>query len=125
MLNAQNNHIYIVSTIFFTVYSQSIMRWQVSNAGSLPEETYEKLLFIGNLLLNPWVLSSIAATFLAGISWMLTMTKFEISYAYPWTALNFVLMLFIGVFLFNESFNLQKLIGTLIVFLGVVLIARG
>ncbi len=124
MFNTLNNHIYIFSTIFFTVYSQLIMRWQVSCAGSLPEGNYEKLLFIGNLLLNPWVLSSIVATFLAGVSWMLTMTKFEISYAYPWTALNFVLMLLLGVFLFNESFNLQKLVGTLVVVLGVVLIAR-
>lgn len=124
MFNTLNSHIYIVSTIFFTVYSQLIMRWQVSSAGSLPEGAYEKLLFIGNLLLNPWVLSSIAATFLAGVSWMLTMTKFEISYAYPWTALNFVLMLLLGVFLFNESFNLQKLVGTLVVVLGVVLVAR-
>lgn len=118
------NHLYIVSTILFTLYSQLVMRWQVSNAGNLPEGGLEKLLFICSLLLKPWVLSSIAATFLAGVSWMLTMTKFEISYAYPWTALNFVLILLLGVFVFNESFNVQKLIGTLIVFLGIVLIAR-
>ena len=52
------------------------------------------------------------------------MTKFEISYAYPWMALNFVLMLLFGVFLFNESFNLQKFVGTLVVVLGLVLVAR-
>lgn len=118
------NHLYIFSTIFFTVYSQLIMRWQVSSAGSLPEGGIEKCLFVGHLLFKPWVLSSIIATFLAGVSWMLAMTKFEISYAYPWTALNFVLMLLLGVFLFNESLNLQKLIGTLIVIVGIVLVAR-
>lgn len=118
------DHSYIASTVLFTVYSQLIMRWQVSQAGALPVDFMGKVQFVAQLFLNPWILSSIVATLFAGISWMLAMTKFEISYAYPWVSLNFVLMLVFGVLLFNESFNSAKLLGTLLVIAGIVVIAR-
>lgn len=115
---------YIFSTIFFTVYSQLIMRWQVSQAGALPADTMGKVLFVAQLFLNPWVISSIFATLFAGISWMLTMTRFEISYAYPWVSLNFLLVLIFGVLLFNESFNTMKALGSLLIIAGIIVIAR-
>lgn len=117
-------YVYIFSTIIFTVYSQLIMRWQVAQAGALPVDLMGKVHFFAQLFINPWVISSIAATLLAGISWMLTMTRFEISYAYPWVSLNFVLMLLLGVLFFNESFNTTKILGTLLVMSGIFVISR-
>ncbi len=118
------NHSYIIATIFFGVYSQLIMRWQVSLAGSLPVDNMGKVSFICKLLLNPWVLSGVAATFLGGITWMLAMTKFEISYAYPFISLNFILVLVLGIFLFNESFTSMKLLGTFLVIVGIFFLSR-
>jgi multidrug transporter EmrE-like cation transporter len=119
------DHTYIFATIFFTVYSQLVMRSEVVKAGSLPPDFIGKMLFVGHLFLNPWVLSSIMATLLAGISWMLAMSRFEISYAYPWIGLNFVLMLLLGGLLFGESISMAKVIGTLLVVTGILVIARG
>jgi multidrug transporter EmrE-like cation transporter len=119
------DHTYILATVIFTVYSQLVMRWQVVKQGALPSDVLGKLSFVGQLFLNPWVLSSILATLLAGVSWMLAMSRFEISYAYPWIGLNFVLMLLFGVLLFGESISITKVIGTLLVITGIFVIARG
>jgi len=119
------DHIYIAATVAFTVYSQLIIRWQVSRAGSLPPGLAGKIHFVGHLFLNPWVVSGIAASLLAGVSWMLAMSRFEVSYAYPWVGLNFVVVTALGVLLFGESFGAAKAIGTLLVVAGVVVIARG
>ncbi len=64
------------------------MRWQVSAAGEVSADTLGKVRFISVLLINPWVVSGIVATLLAGVSWMLAMTRFEISYAYPFVRLG-------------------------------------
>ena len=119
------DHVYIFSTIFFTVYSQLIMRWQVSLAGPLPTSLLEKSFYIGNLLLSPWVLTGIVATFFAGVSWMLAMTKFEISYAFPFVSLNYILVLLLGFILFQESISITKILGSALVLLGIIVIARG
>lgn len=119
------DHGFIFLTIFFTVYSQSVIRWQVSLAGAPPGSLDGKLLFVFELFFNPWVLSGLLSTFLAGVSWMLVLTRFEMSYAYPWVAINFPLILLSGIFWFGESISLGKVIGTLLIFVGIVLIARG
>jgi multidrug transporter EmrE-like cation transporter len=118
------DHIYIVGTIVFTVYSQLVMRWQVALAGELPDDLIGKIHFVVQLFLNPWIISSIFATLLAGVSWMLAMSRFDISYAYPWIGINFFLMLFFGVLLFDESFGLGKIAGTFLIVAGIIAIAR-
>ena len=119
------DHAYILSTIIFTVYSQLIMRWQVSLAGPLPNLLYDKIISVGNLLLNPWVISGIVATFFAGVSWMLAMTKFEISYAFPFVSLNYVLVLLLGFVFFQENMSATKLVGSALILFGIIVIAKG
>jgi len=119
------DHIYILSTIVFTVYSQLVMRWQVGTAGVVPVDNHEKIKFIVMLLINPWVLSGIAATFLAGVSWMLAMTRFEIGYAYPFISLNYVIVFGASILLFNEALSISKIVGTVLVIVGIIVIAKG
>ncbi|MGH2360243.1 MAG: EamA family transporter, partial [bacterium] len=67
----------------------------------------------------------VVATFLAGIAWMLAMTKFEVSYAYPFMSLNYVLVFVASVLLFQEAFTGAKLAGTAFVVAGILIMARG
>ena len=118
-------HSYILLTVIFTVYSQLVMRWQVTMAGPLPVDVQGKFSYVFELIFNPWVLSGIISTFLAGVSWMLAMTKFEISYAYPFVSLNYILVLAAGVLLFDESISVAKIVGCVLVMFGIVVVARG
>jgi drug/metabolite transporter (DMT)-like permease len=118
------DHVYIFAMVFLTAYSQIIMRWQVGLAGALPAGGGAKVQFVVHLLLNPWVLSGIVATFFAGVSWMLALTKFQLSYAYPFTSLVYMLVLASGVVFFRDSMSAGRLAGTAVVMLGVVMIAR-
>ena len=83
------NHLYIFACIILTVYGQMILKWRVAQYGALPADIYEKLKFIIFLLIDPFILSGLLAAFLASLSWMAAMTKFEISYAYPFMSFKF------------------------------------
>lgn len=124
-MNRLINHVPIWLTIGFTVYSQLIMRWQVSAAGSMPADGSGKLQFVLLLLRQPWVLSALVASFLAGVSWMLAMSRFELSYAFPFMGLNFVLIGLAGIVFFGEALTFSKLAGSLLVIAGIVVLARG
>lgn len=119
------DHGFILTSVAFTVYSQLIMRWQVGSAGELPPGFTDKIEYVVNLLVNPWVFSGIIATFLAGVAWMLAMTRFEISYAYPFVGLNFVLIILLSALLFGEGLSIYKLIGTSLIVAGVAVVAAG
>ena len=86
-------HVYLVSTIVLSVYSQLIMKWRISGrfAGlKTPEELWPKVVTLFTVLFDPFVFTGLLATFVSGLCWMATMSKLEISYAYPFTSLGFV-----------------------------------
>ena len=118
-------YLYIFGTILFTVYGQIIIKWQVSNAGAFPEDAAEKIWFLLRLAVNPWVISSLCCAFLAFLCWMAAMTKFELSYAYPFMSLSFVFVLVLSGFFFHESITLPKLLGVLLIMAGIIVGAQG
>ena len=105
----------------FTVYGQIVIKWQVNNSGAFPSDTTEKLLFLGKLLLNPWVISGFTSVFLASLSWMAAMTKFPLSYAYPFMSLAFVLVLFLSALFFQEAITLTKAISMGLIIAGIII----
>ena len=119
------NYLYIVLTILFTVYGQLILKWQVGQAGSLPASTGAKIAFLLGLLLNPWILSGFLAAFLASLCWMAAMTKFDLSHAYPFMGMSFVLVLMGSGFFFGEVVTPMKITGTVLIVLGIIVASQG
>jgi multidrug transporter EmrE-like cation transporter len=120
------NHLYLLLAIFFGVVSQLIIKWQMSAFSFNDYEAWQdKFALAFSMLLNPYIIISLAFTLLAGVTWMVAMTKFEISYAYPFTLLGLVLVTIFSVIFFGESVNTYKIIGIVVIILGVVLISKG
>lgn len=117
-------YLYIFFTVFFTVYGQVILKWRINKVGSLPEESFEKIIFVTKLLIDPWILSGFFSAFIASFFWMATMTKFELSFAYPFMSGAFVLVFVLSVFLFQESVTWQKLLGLFLIVLGIIITSR-
>lgn len=117
-------HACIALTLFFTIYGQLVLKWQMGMAGQLPAGGGEKLVFLLRQLLNPWILSGYVSALLASVAWMAAMTRFELGYAYPFMSLAFILVMGFGALFLGESIGMTKLLGTLMVMAGLVLIAR-
>jgi drug/metabolite transporter (DMT)-like permease len=117
-------YLYVGLTILLTVYGQLVIKWQVSKAGGLPAETGAKLGFLLHLLLNPWVLSGFAAAFLAALAWMAALTRFNLSFAYPFMSLSFVLVIVLSAVLFREPLTIHRLAGMSLIVLGLFLSSR-
>ncbi len=119
------NYLYIFLTIALTVFGQIAIKIQVLQAGALPEAGGDKLAFLIRLLINPWIISAFFAAFLASISWMGAMTKFELSHAYPFMALNFVIVLLVSSWLFHEPLSMAKIIGISLICIGTIVASQG
>ena len=120
-----SDFLYILGSVLFTVYGQLIVKWQVAKAGAFPSGTSERVAFLVGLVFNPWILSGVAGGFLALLCWMAAMTKFELSYAYPFMSLAFVLVLVLSAVLFHERLTTPKLVGVALIIIGIVVGSRG
>lgn len=118
-------HLYILLTLAFTVYGQLVLKWQIGLAGPMPADSVAKLFFLFKQLLNPWIITGFVSAFLASLAWMAAMTRFELNYAYPYMSLAFVIVMVFSVLFLGEILTWQRVVGTLLVMGGLVIIARG
>jgi multidrug transporter EmrE-like cation transporter len=119
------SYLFVFITVFLTVYSQIVIKWQVVAAGAFPVDAGERIWFLAKLLLNPWVISALAAGLLAVVSWMAAMTKLELSHAYPFMSLAFVLVLVLSAWVFHEPITAPKLIGLALIVAGLIVGSQG
>ena len=119
------SYLFVFITVFLTVYSQVVIKWQVLAAGAFPLDATDRLWFLGKLLVNPWVISALAAGLLAVVSWMAAMTKLELSHAYPFMSLAFILVLVLSAMVFDEPLTAPKLIGLALIIAGIVIGSQG
>lgn len=117
-------YLYIFGTIFFTVYGQLIIKWRISPYGPLPDRLIEKIQFLSHVLLDPYIISGFVAAFIASFFWMAAMTKFDLSFAYPFMSLAFVFVLILSVILFKEPLTIHKVIGILLIVLGIIITSK-
>jgi len=117
-------YVYIFGTVFFTVYGQLILKWRMSMHAGLPEPLLDKFVFLIKLLLDPFIFSGFISAFIASLFWMAAMTKFDVSFAYPFMSLAFVLVFIFSVILFNEPFNWHKVTGLVLIIIGILVTSR-
>lgn len=117
-------HFFIALTLFFTVYGQLVLKWQMGSVGPMPDASLAKLQFLLLQFLNPWILSGFVSAFLASLAWMAAMTRFDLGYAYPFMSLAFIIVMVFGILFLGESPSLPKILGTVLVVTGLVVIAR-
>ena len=114
-------YLYILATIALTVYGQLALKWRVNRLGGGENDGLDKIAFLFKTLMDPFVLSGLAAAFAASLFWMLAMTKFQLSYAYPFMSLSYVVVLFLSAVLFHEAVTWPKLAGLALVVAGLAL----
>ncbi len=119
------SYVYVFLTILLTVYGQIIIKWQVLNAGIFPEAAADKIWFLLKLLINPWVASALLAALLAAVAWMAAMTRLDLSRAYPFMSLAFVLVLVFSSLIFHEPVTIPKVVGIALIVLGIAVGSQG
>jgi len=56
--------------------------------------------------------------------WMMVLSRVEVSFAYPFLSVGYVLVAFIGYFMFSESITMDRIAGIALICLGVSLVSR-
>ncbi len=119
-------YLYIFVTLFFTVYGQIVLKWRINGLGWKPN-TESVWLAVSNylrFLFDPFIFSGFLSAFVASVFWMLAMTKFELTEAYPFMTLAPALVFLLGMFLLNETFTWGKVIGLCFIIVGIIITVK-
>ncbi len=76
------------------------------------------------VLTTPMVLIGLASYGLGAVAWLVVLSRLDLSFAYPFLALNFVLITLASRFVLGEAVPPLRWIGVLIICCGVMVVAR-
>ena len=125
-MNFFSHHIYIFLALGFAVSSQLIIKWKMSEFSYNDFVSWQdRYSFAFSMLINPYIILALAFSVLAGVTWMIAMTKFELSYAYPFTIFSLIFVTLFSIIFFEEQLNAHKIIGIVLVAIGIFTISRG
>lgn len=119
-------YLYILESTVVAVYIQLILKWQLRLAGQFPPTFGERIQFLARVLLNPWIISSFVAAGFGFCFWVAAISKFDLSYAYPFVVgLTVMLVLLFSGLFFREVLTVSKILGTVLILMGIFVVSRG
>ncbi|MDX2286244.1 MAG: EamA family transporter [Bacteroidia bacterium] len=75
------------------------------------------------MLFEPWVFGGLALNGVAAGFWLIAISRLELSYAFPFLSLNYILIPLGASYFFKENISRYRMIGIGVICLGVIMIA--
>ena len=121
-----SNLVAIVFTVFMSALAQVLLKL---GAVRIPSQRFsgfnlETLAAFFSVLFSKYIFTGMLIYVFSAAMWIWVLTKVDISLAYPFVSLSFIITLGFGVTLFQEPLTTTKLIGTLVIMVGCVIIAK-
>ncbi len=100
-----------------------VIKWRINQLHAAASGDATSFGYLLGLLLDTFVLSGLGAAFLAACTWMLAVSRIELSKAYPFVAMTFVLVPLAASLFLSEGLTLRTLAGAALIVLGIAVSA--
>jgi drug/metabolite transporter (DMT)-like permease len=105
------------------VAGQTAIKIGVSQPGAT-NATSDLLSLIALILRSPLILLGLALYGIGALAWIAVLSRIDLSVAYPFLALNFVLVALVSAFVLGETIPVMRWVGILILCAGILIVAR-
>ena len=86
------------------------------------ELRYNTFTILLTMLSNPWIIIAIPLYVGGFILWLIILSKFNLSFAYPFLALSFIMVPLAATMIIGENISMMRWAGIIVIFFGVVII---
>ncbi len=115
---------YIMISVLAGAAGQILLKHGMVIIGEVTLSMDQTLAVLFRLATNPFVVGGLALYAGGTVFWLAALSRVDLSYAYPFASLSYVVMLLAAWMLFEEHITPLRLLGTLVVGIGVLLISR-
>jgi drug/metabolite transporter (DMT)-like permease len=114
--------LYILIAVLFVGIAQLAIKWRVSQFPPLPDNLWNKCIFLIGSVFDPYVFSSFFGAFIGSLCWIAAMTQLNVSQAYPVFVCSLLIFITLGgVILFGERISIAQIIGIVFLLIGLCL----
>ena len=115
---------YILISVLAGAVGQILLKKGMTMNGAVTLSPGQLPSTLWRIATNPYVVIGLIIYVCGTVFWLAALSRVDLSYAYPFASLSYVIMLAASWMLFHENITPVRLAGTLIVALGVLVISR-
>ena len=114
----------ILTSVASGVAGQTLLKLGLTRAGG---DSASDTLFslIALILRSPMVLAGLALYGVGAVAWIAVLRRMDLGYAYPFLALNFILIALVSQWALGEPVPAVRWVGIAAICIGILLIANG
>lgn len=117
------NILLILASVSLNASAQILMRKGMLRIGEVSVSS-SLLKALPSMLTNIFLWLSLLCYGISVFTWMIVLSKVEVSFAYAFLSLGFVFVAVISYFIFHENISAIRIAGILLVCIGVFLVSK-
>jgi drug/metabolite transporter (DMT)-like permease len=116
--------VYILIAVLGSAVGQILLKKGMASMGPLTLSMSQFSNILVKIGTNPYVVVGLGIYVFGTFFWLTALSRVQLSFAYPFASLSYIIMLVASWSLFKEDISLLRLVGTLVIGLGVLIISR-
>lgn len=119
-----NNLAFLLIGVLLNAAAQLLLKKGMSNIGYF-DFAWHNVFPIGlKIIANPYIFIGLLSYVVSLISWLVVLSRLDVSYAYPMLSIGYVVVAIASYYLFQEPLTFQRLSGIFVIIIGIYLLNR-
>lgn len=115
--------ILILISITLSAIAQIAMKYGVSRP-EIQVNLASPFVALSHIATNGYVITGLALYGSSVVFWLFALAKLDVSVAYPFVGIGFLLTMIFGAIVLGEPVGFLRIVGTMLVITGVILVAH-
>jgi multidrug transporter EmrE-like cation transporter len=113
------NFILVLVGVLLNAAAQLCIKQGMNMIGNVSLDAGAVLAMIPRASINPYILAGLACYVISVLVWMIVLSKVEVSLAYPFLSIGYIITAFVGYFFMGETLGLYKVLGIVTICAGI------
>ncbi len=114
----------ILAGVLLNAFAQILLKKGMLGIGYFEFHFQHFIPIVKKVTINPYILSGLASYVISVAIWLLVLARVEVSYAYPFLSVGYVVVTVMGYFIFQENLSWMRVFGIAVIIVGVLLLSR-
>ena len=119
------NYLIIALTILISVTGQTLLKTGMTGLGKVDSLDMASVVpLVLRMATNIWVILGLSFFVIGTFFWLVLLSRLDLSYVYPFGALQYVLIFSISYFFLHEQISGGRIVGVLFILAGILIIGK-
>lgn len=114
----------ILSSVLLNAFAQILLKKGMMSIGHFEFSLVQMLPMVGKVSTNLFILLGLICYVISVGIWILVLSRVEVSFAYPFLSIGYIVTAAIGYLAFGENLSDYRIAGILVICIGVFLISQ-